>query len=383
MKVVVDGIIFQIAFAGIARLWRSILPALAGYADVDVAVLDRCVSPSIEGLERIEFPSYTWSYTAADSFLIDRICRDVGADVFVSTYYTSPVSVPSVLVIYDMIPEVLGFDLSPRGWQEKQIAISHASYYACISDNTCSDLLKFYPSIGRDRVRVAHCGIDRGVFRTQEPHAVEKFKEQHRISRPYFLLVGTRGSRDGYKNAALLFRTMRQFGGSGIQIVCVGGEPEIGREMLDELPADVAAYHVSLTDCELACAYAGAEALVYPSLYEGFGMPVVEAMACGCPVITTPHGSLREAAGDAAVFISGKDAGELRRAMIEVREPVRRKRLVERGLEQATRFSWDGITRELHELIRMAAGERESLERSGFFSDWRRLRAIQADVDVG
>jgi glycosyltransferase involved in cell wall biosynthesis len=359
------------------------LPVLADYADVEVAVLDRCISPSIEGLERIEFPSYTWSYTAADSLLIDRICRDVGADVFISTYYTSPVSVPSVLVIYDMIPEALGFDLSSRGWQEKQIAISYASYYACISENTRSDLLKFYPNIGRDRVRVAHCGIDRGVFYTQEPHAVEKFKKRHRISRPYFLLVGSRGSRDGYKNAALLFRAMRQFSGGGVQIVCVGGEPEIGREMLDELPADVTAYHVSLTDRELACAYAGAEALVYPSLYEGFGLPVVEAMACGCPVITTPHGSLGEAAGNAAVFVSGKDEGELCRAMTAVREPARRKCLVERGLEQAARFSWDSIARELRELIQMAAGERESPEESGFFSAWKRLRAIQAEVDVG
>ena len=97
MKVVVDGVIFQVAFAGIARVWRSILPRLANCADIDMTVLDRCGSPSIDGVEKIGFPSYTWSNTAADSLLLDQVCRDLGADVFLSTYYTSPVSVPSVL----------------------------------------------------------------------------------------------------------------------------------------------------------------------------------------------------------------------------------------------------------------------------------------------
>ena len=93
----------------------------------------------------------------------------------------------------------------------------------------------------------------------------------------------------GTRMRACCSGAMRQFKGGDVQIVCAGGEPELGRDLLDELPAHVAACHVSLTDRELACAYSGAEALVYPSLYEGFGMPVIEAMACGCPVITTRH----------------------------------------------------------------------------------------------
>ena len=69
--------------------------------------------------------------------------------------------------------------------------------------------------------------------------------------------------------------------------------------------------------------------------------------------------------------------------MMSVREPAQRKSLVERGLKQATRFDWDAIPRVLHDLVQMAAGERESLEESGFFREWRRLRTIQAEVDVG
>ena len=95
------------------------------------------IVPQLTDVERINFPSYTMNaYTAADTLLIEKYCGELGADVFSSTYYTTPASTPSVLIVYDMIPEVMGFNLAGRVWQEKQIAISFASYYACISENT-------------------------------------------------------------------------------------------------------------------------------------------------------------------------------------------------------------------------------------------------------
>ena len=100
-------------------------------------LLDRGNCPAIDGIERVEFPSYKLTAnTAADSLMIEKYCRELGADVFSSTYYTTPMSIPSVLIVYDMIPEVLGFNLGGRMWKEKELAISFASYYACISENT-------------------------------------------------------------------------------------------------------------------------------------------------------------------------------------------------------------------------------------------------------
>ena len=383
MKLLVDGVFFQLASTGISRVWSSILPRLASYPNLEIFMLDRGKTPAIDGISPIKFPSYTFSNTAADSFLIDEYCHKLGIDVFTSTYYTTPATISSVLMVHDMIPEVLGFDLSTRAWREKQIAIGFASYYACVSENTRSDLKHFYPSICDERAVVTHCGVDHDVFRPRHREQVEDFRQRWEITKPFYMLVGLREQHRGYKNADLLFSAARQSRGFQMEILCIGGEPEINSNALAGLPENVSVRRLDLPDDDLACAYSGAEALVYPSLYEGFGLPVVEAMACGCPVITTSCGSLSEVSGDVAIFISGHDAEELRNAMAWVRKEKERQTLIECGLRNAALYNWDFMAEGLYEILKKAQEEAESPAAKCFFAEWKRLRAIQADVDIG
>jgi glycosyltransferase involved in cell wall biosynthesis len=383
MKLVIDGVFFGSAQTGCARIWASILPRLARYPDLDVVLLDRGDCPSVDGIEKVEFPPYARrGNTAADSLLVDKLCTELGADVFCSTYYTTPATIPSVLMVYDMAPEALGFGLRWRVDKEKQVAISFASYYACVSESVRSDLERFYPSVGNDRAFVTQCGVERKIFAPRGAAEVESFKTTFGITKPYYLLIGSREEHAGYKNASLAFEAVARMRALEFELLCVGGEAEIQDDALRGLPANVSACRMDLTDDELARAYSGAEALVYPTFYDGCGMPVVEAMACGCPVISTKGGALGEVAGEAALFVTGRDPDELRRKMEQVREPGQRQTLINEGLKQASRYGWDAMARGLHYLLTKAVEERKNQVTQAFFQEWERLRAIQAEVET-
>ena len=131
-RLLVDGIFFQLTNTGIARVWFSTLEILARSGRFEILFLDRGNAPVLEGVTYIPFPKYVAEEAPADSQLIQQICDLYHVDVFTSTYYTSPVTTPMLLMVYDMIPELFDFDMSHRAWMEKTVAISYAQRYLCI-----------------------------------------------------------------------------------------------------------------------------------------------------------------------------------------------------------------------------------------------------------
>jgi glycosyltransferase involved in cell wall biosynthesis len=187
---------------------------------------------------------------------------------------------------------------------------------------TADDFAETY-EFPRDRVLVAHPGI--GSDFSADGEAAD-------LGGPYLLTVATLEPR---KNLGTLVDAFALLGDSGVALVLVGGQGWGPQPQL-ERPGIVRLGRVP--DEELARLYRGAAAVVYPSRFEGFGMPVTEAMASGAPVVASSHPSLDEAAGDAAVRADPESAEELAAAIREAlsrREELRRK-----GLEHARRFSW-------------------------------------------
>ena len=381
MRVVVDGVFFQLNNTGIARVWASVLPLIAAGGGTEIFLLDRGGAPRIEGITNLPFPSYRGYSVAADSALIQKICEHVKADVFTTTYYTTPLSIPMVLMVYDMIPELFDFDMSVRGWMEKETAIAYAQRFVCISQSTRRDLLHFYSEIPPDHVQVAYCGIDTKAFAERPRAAVAEFRKAHGLYRPYFLFVGSRVQHKSYKNSDCFFNALKHMKAAEFDVFCVGGEEEVEPQVLDSLPRGVHCHRVVLSDYELSLAYAGATALVYPSLYEGFGMPVIEAMASGCPVITTHRGALGEAAGDAALLIEGTSASEMASALMRVQIPKVQADMRKRGLRHARRFRWEPMAELLSRHIATVADEAKTSTMQTFFAEWSRLRGLQAKAD--
>lgn len=339
--VVIDGVFFQINNTGIARVWASMLEewSKTGFAH-HVVVLDRAgTAPKIPGIRYRSIHPYNYSKTALDAEVLQAICDEEAADLFISTYYTTPTSTPSVFMAYDMIPEVLKMDLGTPDWQEKRFGILHACRYITISESTARDLIRVFPHIQPEAVTVAHCGID-PRFSPSTSDDIQQFKTKFEITKPYFLLVGERIGVDGYKNAALFFKALSQVENrADLEVVCIGGRGQLESE-LEVLAGSVTVHLVRLDDEEMKRAYSGAIALVYPSLYEGFGLPVAEAMACGCPVITCRNSSISEVGGEAVLYVPPSDVDEFAHVLRQVQEIEVRQRLIEDGLRQAQIFSW-------------------------------------------
>jgi hypothetical protein len=379
--IVVDGVVFQLVpNTGIARVWRSHFEEWlnSGFAR-QVLLLDRGgAGPRLPGLPTRSIPPRDLAATGEDSLMLQRVCDEEGAALFVSTYYTTPIGTPSLMLVYDLIPERLRLDMSDPIWDEKRLAVEHASFYACISENTRRDMLELEPASRGKPAAVIPPGVA-DVFRPATDDEVEGFRRQHRIERPYFLLVGDRWGVGGYKNTQLLFRALHGWTElSGHEVVCVGGLPHIEPELRLAGPK-VRARRLSLPDEELRLAYAGAVALVYPSRYEGFGLPVAEAMGCGCPVITTKLASLPEVAGDAALYVDPDDPQLLREALDAVREPNRRATMVAAGAIQASALRWDRASAAFATALSQAASADTAEQSRARETAWTARREAQAE----
>jgi glycosyltransferase involved in cell wall biosynthesis len=337
-RIAIDGVFFQLASTGIARVWHSILTCWAqSGAASEVLLLDRGGSmPRIPGARYKTIQPYSIGQGDADREMLQRILDQEGIPLFASTYYTSVKYTPTLQMVHDMIPEVLKFDTAREpAWIEKHYAFAKASYFVCVSENTRRDLHTFFPSIPHTASEVIYNGIDTAAFKPSAAADVVALHTKYNITKPYFLLVGSGG---GYKNAAMLVDALSLLTSQhGFEVLLVTRYGVPGE--LADAAAQGIVRPVQLSDSELCAAYSGAVAFVYPSLYEGFGLPMLEAMACNCPVIANHTSSLPEVAGSAALY--ARTSRELASMLCEVQKPEIQQKLVQAGHERVQLFSWE------------------------------------------
>ncbi|MCI5064488.1 glycosyltransferase family 4 protein [bacterium] len=347
-SIVIDGVYFAEEHRGIARVWQTLLEEWSqGPLRDQIVLLDRDrTAPSISGIRKRDIPGYDASDPLSDRALLESICQQEQAALFCSTYYTTPLSTPSVLHLYDMIPEHLGWNLNEPHWRQKRDAIEYASQIICISENTKADLHRFYPKIPPSQVIAVPIAYDQDRFTPASVKELMHFHQKYEIDKPYFLLVGPRLD---YKNGQLLFDALSLFSAQhGYGVFCTGNDKGVAQYGRAKTGSEI--YAGRLSEAELSAAYTGAVSLVFPSLYEGFGLPLIEAMACHCPVVAYPSAAAQEVAGEAALYAS--DPSSLCDALCEVQKPSTRRTLIRRGRDRIQRFSWQRCAQEWEEIFR-------------------------------
>ncbi|MEH2106292.1 FkbM family methyltransferase [Nostoc sp.] len=337
--IIVDGVFFQLYQTGIARVWKSLLEEWVknGFAK-HIILLDRDgTAPIVPGIRYRTIPYHDYDNIDSDRSMLQQVCDEESADLFISSYHTTPITTPSVFMAHDMIAELIGSNLNHIIWQEKHYAIKHASAFIAVSKNTAGDLVTYFPKITLESITIAENGVDHTKFSVANQDNIHQFKIKYGITKPYFLLVRLGNI---YKNSILFFKAFSQLPSNyGFDIVVTGSDGVLSPEFRDYTSGSIV-HMLHLSDEELAIAYSGAIALVYPSKYEGFGLPIVEAMACGCPVITCPNASIPEVAGEAAIYVNDDDVHEMTNALCEVQKPAVRNLLITAGLLQVQQFSW-------------------------------------------
>jgi predicted O-linked N-acetylglucosamine transferase (SPINDLY family)/glycosyltransferase involved in cell wall biosynthesis len=380
--IIIDGMFFQVSSTGITRVWTSLLNEWAKTEFSEhIVVLDRIKTmPRIPGITYRDVPAYSYDNVEKDREILQSICDEEQASIFISTYYTIPLTTPCIFMAHDMIPEIMSWDLNHPMWVGKQQSINYAAAYISVSKNTARDLSKFLPDIDLKSIPVFYNAINHDTFKTALPDVIDTFKAAYNIQKPYFLLVG---HRTGYKNTILFFNAFSKVADrSNFDVICVG--PSLRLE--PELAAAIDGYNVrnlKLSDEELQSAYSGAIALVYPSKYEGFGLPVLEAMACSCPVITCSVSAIPEVAGDAAIFVDMDDTEDMICAIYEIQKVEVRQDLIRKGLVQSQKFSWPQTASALSSwlLTKSQDFQSENIKDLEFLDSFSHILEKAADLD--
>lgn len=297
-------------------------------------------------------------------FMLPRALRTQRADLFLSPdgFLSTRVRIPQIAVIHDLNFEHYPEDLPPaygryyRRWFP--LFARKAARVVTVSEYSRQDIISRY-GIAAARVDVVHNGVAE-VFTPLDEQEKRAARERFTQGAVYFVCVGALHRRKNMANALAAFDQVCAED-SAIRLLVVGEhmfkDERMERALNGMHHRDRVIFAGRLGQKDLRLALGGATALVYPSYFEGFGIPVAEAMRCGVPVVAANATSLPEVAGEAAVYCDPFDVDDIGRAMRSiVQDAALRARCIEAGLQRASRYTWDrtaeGLWKSMEHVLR-------------------------------
>jgi len=361
MKVLYDYEIFLIQkYGGATRYFYEIISRLAEKQELDI-ILYMGYHINRYGLDDLRDKYYKFYgkkiplvpktklvSTKLQKPVFEKFRKKTDYDIFHHTYYADyrkKNGTKDIITVHDFTHEKFPDNFSglDATTERKKKAVMNADGIICISETTKRDLLELY-HISEEKIKVIYHGNSLKY----------EVKEKAIFEKPYLLYVG---DRRAYKNFGLVLKAFRDsdFTKKNFSLLCFGGGElrKSETELIKKYGLEGKIFQTEGSDKELANAYKYASVFVYPSLYEGFGIPLLEAMHYGCPIAASDSSCFQEVAGDAALYFNPGSEEEFV-GIIEklVNDTEVRERLVKSGIEREKMFGWDKCAEETFEFYK-------------------------------
>ena len=348
-------------FPGIGRYVVNLSGALQHVApDLELRLLRDPTAPALH-LTLPDLPTIDCAespFTLSQQWRVRHTLRDSRAVLYHSPYYLMPYrpGMPTMFTCHDLIPLIFRKYFKARHRLiyrfAHQLALNTAQLTIAVSQSTKNDLQRLF-GVKPDRIVVVHEGVD-AHFQPPARPEIDRVKQHYALPDRYVLYFG---SNKPHKNLVRLIEAFAQVGtgnrGAGSRDQSLGIGLVIGGHWDQRYPeakqsaeklglADRVRFIGPVADADLPALYGGAAVFVFPSQYEGFGLPVLEAMACGAPVVCSNRSSLPEVAGDAAALCNPENQAALAQAIAQIIfDPAQLLERRERSLTRAAQFTWE------------------------------------------
>lgn len=339
--ILLDNIIFELQkHGGISNYWIAVLIEAIKEENLTIHFLQS------SKVDRWDIPINKQANEKNIPLLLRRYIdvNTPNCNIFHSSYlriHKNP-KVKNIVTIHDFIQEKFDTGLRQKiHIAQKKHAIKNASKIICVSHNTKNDLINYYPGVNPTDIEVIYNGVDNNIFKPIKNLPLNENK-------PKLIYIGSRAIHKNFKTALQAICT-KEAKKIGLQLLLIGGG-ELTKAEKENIKANKIESKIELklglSNQEINYYLNTAFAFIYPSLYEGFGIPPLEAMSAGCPVICSNAASLPEVVGDASLLFNPNDSDMFDVYISKLQDSAFRNELIEKGAAQARKFSWEKTGRE-------------------------------------